>query len=108
METEFLDGETIVKETAANLQRGIETVGGRLYLSSRRLIFESHPFNIQTGATAVSLDDVVGVRKSWTRFLNVIPVMPNSIAVTTKDGTEYRLVLNDRGGWVEAIKAALS
>ena len=105
MKTPLQDGETIVKEGRANLQRGIETVGGKLYLSPRRLIFESHRLNVQTGATSILLDDVAGLSKCWTKFLNLIPLLPNSIAVTSRDGRQYRFVVPDRTGWIDAIKA---
>ena len=36
MKTPLLPGETPVKDGAANLQRGLETVGGRLYLTNQR------------------------------------------------------------------------
>jgi|SRR5215471_78302 len=103
MKTPLLPDETLVKDGAANLQRGIETVGGRLYLTNHRLVFESHAFNIQTGITIIPLTSVVGARKCWTRFLNLVPLFPNSIAVSTTDGKEYRFVTFGRKAWIAAI-----
>jgi hypothetical protein len=94
----------LIKEGPANLQRGIETVGGKLYLTHRRLIFESHRFDVQTGVTIIALASISGIRKCWTKFLNVLPIMPNSIAVSTSDGHEYRLVVFSRQGWIDAIE----
>jgi hypothetical protein len=104
MKTALLPGEIPVKDGAANLQRGIETVGGRLHLTSHRLIFESHAFNVQTGATIIPLTSITGTRKCWTRFLNLIPLFPNSLAVTTGEGREYRFVTFGRQGWMDAIE----
>ena len=104
MKTSLLAGETFVKDGAANLQRGIETVGGRLHLTSQRLIFESHAFNIQTGATIIPLTSITGIGKCWTKFLNLIPLFPNSLAVTTREGKEYRFVTFGREGWMDAIE----
>jgi hypothetical protein len=106
MKTPSLPDETPVKDGAANLQRGIETVGGWLYLTNRRLIFESHAFNIQTGATIIPLANIAGARKSWTKFLNLIPVFPNSVAVSTKEDKQYRFVTFGREAWIEAIGEA--
>jgi hypothetical protein len=106
LETRLQKGETVIKEGRANLQRGIEAVGGKLYLSSRRLIFESHRFSVQTGDISIPLDDVALVRKCWTKFLNLIPLFPNSIGVTVREGTQHRIVVTDRDSWVEAIEAA--
>ena len=97
--------EVLVKESRANLQRGVESVGGHLYLTNRRLIFESHRFNVQRGATEIPLSDVAEIRKVWTKFLGVIPTAPNSIALTTAGGQEHRIVCNKRDEWIEAIRA---
>jgi hypothetical protein len=104
MNTPSLAEETSVKDGGANLQRGLETVGGKLYLTNRRLIFESHALNIQTGPTIIPLGTITGTRKCWTKFLNLIPLFPNSVAVSTKDGKEYRFVTFDRQAWIDAIE----
>lgn len=106
MNTTLAPNETIVKNGAANLQRRIETVGGKLYLTNRRLIFESHAFNVQRGATSIPLGDIASVAKCWTKFLNLIPLTPNSLAVTTTQGQEHRLVLFGRDAWASAIAGA--
>ena len=103
MNTPLLPGETPVKDGAANLQRGLETVGGWLYLTSQRLIFEPHAVNFQIAVAVVPRASITGARKCWTRFLNLIPLFPNSVAVTTADGTEYRFVLFGRQEWIDAI-----
>jgi hypothetical protein len=103
MKTPLLSGETLVKDGAANLQRGIETVGGWLYLTNQRLIFESHAFNILTGSTIIPLASITGARKCWTKFLNLIPLFPNSVAIATKEGKEYRFVMFSRQAWIDAI-----
>jgi hypothetical protein len=86
------------------LQRGIEAVGGWLYLTSKRLIFESHALNIQAGTTVIPLASITGARKCWTKFLNLIPLFPNSFAVATKEGKEYRFVTFGRQAWIDAIE----
>ena len=40
------------------------------------------------------------------KFLGVISLVPNSLAVHTKEGKEYRFVLVGRGAWAEAIDAS--
>ena len=107
MKTPSLPNETPVKDGAASLQRGIETVGGRLYLTNQRLVFESHALNIQTGDTVIPLSIINGARKCWTKFLNLIPVFPSAIAVSTKEGKEYRFLAVGRQAWIDAIEAAL-
>lgn len=103
METALLPDETLQKTGFANLQRGWEAVGGRLALTDRRLIFESHPFNIQSGKTVIPLPTIADVKECWTKLLNLFPLVPNSIAVTTKDGHEYHIVVYSRKDWIDAI-----
>lgn len=105
MRTELRQGEQIVREGGANLQKNVESVGGRLFLTGQRLIFEAHKINVQGGTTEVSLSNVVSTRACWTRFLGMIPLFPNSLAVFTKDGKEYRFVLFGRHEWAAAIEA---
>jgi GRAM domain len=108
MHTSLNPGETVVREARANLQRGVESVGGHLYLTDQRLIFESHRFNVQRGATIVPLSDVVEVEPIWTRFLGVLPTFPNSIRVRMRDGEDQRIVCSKRGEWIAAIEQAKS
>jgi GRAM domain len=53
MRMPLLSGEQLIKEGFSNLQRGWEALGGRLYLTDQRLIFGSHPFNIQRGSAVI-------------------------------------------------------
>jgi hypothetical protein len=104
MKTQLDPGEAVRKDGRANLQRGAETVGGHAWLTDRRLIFESHRFNIQTGATVIALADVAEVNRAWTKFLNLIPLAPNSVSVVTRDGREHRLVCSGPKKWIAAIE----
>ncbi len=107
MAIELQADEMLLREGAANLQRGIEAVGGRLYLTDRRLSFRSHGFNVQNGPTDIPLSQVRGTRPCWTRFLGMIPLFPNSLAVAMADGGEYRFVVHGRDAWAAAIGARL-
>ena len=61
-------------------------------------------FNVQTGATIIALADVAGARPCWTEFLNLIPIFPNSFAVTTRHGEEHRFVAFGRQAWIDALE----
>jgi hypothetical protein len=43
--------------------------------------------------------------KCWTKFLGFITLFPNSLAVYTKQGEEFRFVLFGRGAWAAAIES---
>ena len=102
MKTHLKTDEKLVRDSAANLQRGLETVGGWLYLTDQRLLFESHSFNIQNGPTEIHLSQIKATRPVWTKFLGFLPIFPNSLAVSTGD-KEYSFVVSNRGLWASAI-----
>src|SRR5437764_1462349 len=104
MHTDLGDGERLVHQSGANLQRGIETVAGHLFLTTRRLIFEAHRFNVQTGRTVVPLRDVESVSKCWTKLFGLIPIFPNSLAVATAKGKTYRFATFGRDAWIRLIR----
>ena len=104
MRIDLQPGERLIREGAANLMRGREAVGGRLFLTDRRLHFASHAFNIARGPTDLPLADVAATEPCWTKFLGVLPLLPNSLAVRTRDGTEYRFVVYGRRKWQAAIE----
>jgi hypothetical protein len=103
MHTDLGDGEFLVKQGGASLQRGIEAVGGQLFLTTRRLIFEAHRFNIQTGRAVIRLADVEDLWKTWTRLFGLIPLVPNALAVATP-GKTYRFILFGRDEWLRLIR----
>jgi hypothetical protein len=105
VKAELRKDERVVKEGAANLQKGIETVGGKLCLTNQRLIFEAHKFNVQGGVSELDMSDIQSLHSCWTKFLGFIPIFPNSLAIYTKHGEEYRFVLNGRSEWAVAIEA---
>ena len=87
----------------ANLQRGLETVGGQLTLTNDSLVFEPHSINLQRGTEKILLSKVQSVTERWTKFLNLIPIAPNSLLVVSECGKEYRFVLHNRKQWAAAI-----
>lgn len=108
MNTQFLHDEAVVIDGAANLQRGIETLGGWLYLTDRRLIFEVHKWNFQKQDEIINLEDIAFVQNAWTFILNIIPIYPNSIVVSMKQGIDYRFVVSNRKDWIEMIQKYIS
>jgi hypothetical protein len=104
MNSRLYADEELVMEGMANLQRGWEAVGGRLYLTNHRLIFEAHAINIQNQATDIPLTRIHKVEKCWSEIFGLIPLVPNSIAVETTDGVSFRFVAWGRQEWIDAIE----
>lgn len=90
-------------EGFANLFKGIEGVGGKLYLSEDSLVHKPHSMNVQSQVTTIMLRDVAEVKTRNTAF-----IIPNGLSVTTKDGKEYKFVVYGRTKWVAAIRGSMS
>jgi hypothetical protein len=103
MRTDLMEGEVVSKEGKANLLKGINSIGGKLYLTNLRLVFESHGFAQSKAATIIDLPSISSVQECWTRLLGIIPLVPNGIAIDTTQSQEHRLALGKRGTWIDAI-----
>lgn len=95
------ESERLLKHGVASHRRGWETVGGRLYLTDRRLMFQPHLFNLQIEEWCVGLTEVEEVRAFLT-----LGFIPNGLSVVTSDGEE-RFLVRDRHGWVKTIWQAV-
>lgn len=96
------EGEQVLRSGLANHFKGVEGVGGRLFLTDRRLRFVSHKLNVQRHDESYPLDEIEAVEA--TRTLGIIP---NGMRVTLRSGRQERFVLYQRAAWVEALRAAL-
>lgn len=96
-------GEIVIRSGFANFWRGPEAVGGKLWLTSRWLIFKSHAVNIQTGIWALPLTEIAAIAP-----VNTLKIVPNGLEVTLRSGEKARFVVNKRQKWIEAINAVLS
>lgn len=95
-----LEGEHVIRHGPANHFKGIEAVGGWLYLTDTRLFFRSHGFNVQNHELSVPLADLVGVDACRT-----LGIVPNGLRLSLRDRTE-RFVVENRRAWVTAIGSA--
>ncbi len=75
-------------EVCANLWRGWEAVGGELYITDRRIRFESHSLNVQVGATEILMSEV----KAVSRFTN-LGWVPNGVLVETTEAGTHRFAV---------------
>ena len=95
-----LEGETLIKQGAANHFRGLESVGGWLVLTDKRLLFRSHRFNVQSHELSIPLAEIVSAETCATAW-----IIPNGLRVTTANGPQ-RFVVENRQSWVDEIQRA--
>lgn len=97
--TESVSLDKIIYEGPANLYRGIEAVGGKIFLTETHLIFNSHKLNIQKGTTKIP----------YTSIQELLPcktakIVDNGLKVITKEGKTFQFVVNERESWVQHLR----
>lgn len=95
--------EQPVHQGPANLQRGTESVGGWLFLTTQRLLFHPHSVDVQRAPLEIELHRVAGTQLVWTRLFGAVPVLPSSLAVQLADASVARFVVSDRRRWQQHI-----
>ncbi|QPC46777.1 GRAM domain-containing protein [Mangrovibacillus cuniculi] len=90
--------ETAVYDGLANVFKGKEAVGGKLYLTNDALIHKAHAANVQKEDVVIPLSEITGVtpKKSFM-------VLPNRLVVHTKDGQDFVFVVYKRDVWMEKL-----
>src|SRR5688572_23488408 len=94
-------GEEPLCAGPANHWRGIEAVGGKLFLTSRRLVFRPHRVNVQAEERAWPIDDVVDAQPT-----NTLWIVPNGLLVLLRDGRREKFVVEDRASWLARLAEA--
>jgi len=91
--------ESVIHVGPANHFKGIESVGGKLFLTNRRLRFRSHKVNVQMHDESYPLQEIASVEPART-----LGIIPNGLLVHLRDGRRERFVVMSRGAWVERIR----
>jgi len=91
--------EQILADVAANMWRGIEAVGGRMKITNRRVIFESHAINLQKILAEIPMSDISLVGPQ-----NTMLIVPNGLVIRLKSGMEYKFVVWGRGRLISLIQ----
>lgn len=80
--------EEIEDQTPANMFKGVEAVGGMLFITNQGLVFKAHKANIQKGQTNIAFADIQEVMPVKTAKL-----VDNGLKVIKKDGLEVQFVV---------------
>ena len=96
IETE--EDENVLLESLANHYKGIEAVGGKLFLTNKKLIFKSHKFNIQNHEFSISLDEIVKTDKYKNIGIN------NGLSILCKNGKTEKIVVEEPEKWIVYFK----
>jgi hypothetical protein len=96
---ENTDGKPIIRSGGANHFINGEAVGGKLYLLTDKLQFQSHSFNFQNHGQIIDLKQIREIS-----FFNTLGLIPNGLSVTTLGGKSEKFVVNGRKLWKEEIE----
>lgn len=92
------DGKPIIHSGGANHFVKGEAVGGRLFLLTDKLHFQSHNFNIQNHELKIDLKEIKEVN-----IFRTIGLIPNGLSITKHDGRTEKFVVNGRRYWKNKI-----
>jgi hypothetical protein len=92
-------GERLIRKGPASFQAGSEMVGGRLVLTSARLVFTAHALNLSKGAVEIPLGEIAGVSKG--------PKV-TSVQVHHPDGSVSDLIVFRRSQWIADIEDCIT
>jgi hypothetical protein len=84
------ENELIILEKDANHFKGIEAVGGRIYLTNERIVFKSHSLNIQNHEVSFLWTEI----NSTTRY-KTLGLINNGIELHLKNNTIEKFVVED-------------
>lgn len=101
-EAGFDADEKLLRAGPANHFKGIEGVGGKLFLTSKRLRFRSHKMNFQAHDESYPIEAIASVEPS-----SSLGIIPNGLLVHLRDGRRERFVVAGRGDWVSSIRSAM-
>lgn len=99
--TQVEDGKKVIIDCPANHFRGIESVGGWLFLLEEGLYFKSHSMNFQNHELIIPLNQIKEVKATLT-----LGLIPNGLKIITVDNVHERFVLYKNQIWVEQILEA--
>ncbi len=95
---DLLPDEKILLQDTANHIKGFESVGGRLFLTSQRLIFISHKMNIQNHTLSIERNDITLAEKC-----NVLKVFKNGLLVKLNNQIQEKFVVAFSDKWIEKL-----
>jgi len=99
MHIENMEGKPVLRSGGANHFINGEAVGGKLYLLTNKLQFQSHKFNVQNHGQTIDLDQIKEVN-----FYNTLGLIPNGLEIMTLGGQTEKFVVNGRRFWKEEIE----
>jgi hypothetical protein len=92
-EIQLVSGERLLLKGGASHYKGKEAVGGKLFLTNKRLLFNSHRFNIQNHVEEIQLEEIQKFFKERDKIL----------FVHLKNQHTHRFLVEQASQWINAF-----
>lgn len=96
---ELQNNENILKEGLANHKVKYESVGGKLFLTTQRLVFKTHKVNMQKHIFELELNKIKDCNKYKT-----LGIISNGLIINTNNNEKERFVVNKPNDWIKVIE----
>ena len=93
-------GEKIIFQSSANHFKGLEAVGGKLFLTDKRLVFKSHKLNIQNHQFNLMLADIASIGK-----FKPLGLTNNGLFIIDKKNETEKFVVEKLSEWLIYLKS---
>src|ERR1035437_3196333 len=94
MNTHLEQNESLVKEGLVTFSKSIpQGIGGRLFLTNRRMIFEPSTLEKSECVEIIELSEVQATTPCWSKLFRFIPIYPNAISIVTKGGRTFSFLV---------------
>lgn len=108
MDMVMLDDEKIIREGKANSFTFINSRGGKLAITDRRVLWQGHGFNVGAQADIIELKNIAAYGKCATiSIFNLLIPIPNAFYISTNDGKTYKYTVYKRKEWLAALDKAV-
>jgi len=98
---ELNENEVLIRKSRATHRKGIEGVGGKLYLTNQRLYFKSYFFNIQSHEETIPIQSIDYIEAEGSDFLSA------KMSIHLKSGAVEIFHMPKRKEWVHAVQNSL-
>lgn len=88
-------GEKLIFESSANHFKGLEAVGGKLFLTDKRLVFKSHNLNIQNHQLIIKLNDIASIGR-----FKPLGLTNNGLFIIDKKEVTEKFVVEKLAEWL--------
>lgn len=102
--------ESIINMAEANIQssivaaqKGVVRCDGRLTKTRHYLQFEPFNRSATIGPYLLPLIDIVNVDTCWGKGAGILPITPDGIEITLKDGSQYQFIVGEPQLWIARL-----